>query len=95
MQSEVELQTGGSIGSEVGTDVIISPDGARTVFVSRGARRRAAAEDAPPRSADNLRTACHRKRSFAILFSADFHHSSRVDVSAWARAASALRSNSE
>jgi serine/threonine-protein kinase len=37
MQFEIELQTTGSLGSEVGTDVIISPDGARIVFVSRGA----------------------------------------------------------
>jgi len=37
IQFEIELQTTGSLGSEVGTDVIVSPDGARIVFVSRGA----------------------------------------------------------
>jgi len=32
----VELKSLGSLGSEVGTDVILSPDGTRFVFVSRG-----------------------------------------------------------
>ena len=36
IQFDVELQSLGSLGSEVGTDVILSPDGARLVFVSRG-----------------------------------------------------------
>ena len=32
---EVELRTEGSLGSEVGTDVVISPDGTRLAFVAR------------------------------------------------------------
>ena len=32
---EVELKSDGSLGSEVGTDVVVSPDGSRLVFVSR------------------------------------------------------------
>ncbi len=37
VQFDVELKTKGAVGSEVGTDVVISPDGARIVFVSRTA----------------------------------------------------------
>lgn len=33
---DVELRSNGLLGSEVGTDVIISPDGTRVVFASRG-----------------------------------------------------------
>ena len=36
MQFEVELQTNGALASDVGTDVVISPDGTRLVFVVRG-----------------------------------------------------------
>ena len=36
IQFDVELKSLGSLGSEVGTDVILSPDGTRLVFVSRG-----------------------------------------------------------
>jgi serine/threonine-protein kinase len=36
VQLEVELQTDGTLGSDVGTDVVISPDGTRLVFVIRG-----------------------------------------------------------
>ena len=36
MQFEIELASSGSLGSEVGTDVTLSPDGTRIVFVSRG-----------------------------------------------------------
>src|SRR5260370_17367405 len=36
VQFDVELKSLGSLGSEVGTDVILSPDGTRLVFVSRG-----------------------------------------------------------
>jgi Tol biopolymer transport system component/DNA-binding winged helix-turn-helix (wHTH) protein len=36
-QFDVELRSLGSLGSEVGTDVILSPDGTRLVFVSRSA----------------------------------------------------------
>jgi serine/threonine-protein kinase len=35
-QFEVELQSNGKLGSDVGTDVVISPDGARLAFVIRG-----------------------------------------------------------
>ena len=34
---DVELKSNGVLGSEVGTDVILSPDGTRVVFVSRSA----------------------------------------------------------
>jgi serine/threonine-protein kinase len=34
---DVELRSNGTLGSEVGTDVILSPDGTRVVFVSRAA----------------------------------------------------------
>lgn len=37
IQFDVELKSGGVLGSEVGTDVVISPDGSRLVFVSREA----------------------------------------------------------
>ena len=37
MQFEVELNSRGALGSEVGTDVVLSLDGTRLVFVSRGA----------------------------------------------------------
>lgn len=33
---DVELRSGGVLASDVGTDVILSPDGTRVVFVSRG-----------------------------------------------------------
>ena len=33
---DVELQSDGELGSEVGTDVVISPDGTHVVFVARG-----------------------------------------------------------
>jgi hypothetical protein len=36
LQFEVELQWDGTLGSDVGTDVVISPDGTRLVFVVRG-----------------------------------------------------------
>jgi Tol biopolymer transport system component len=36
IQFDVELKTRGAIGSEVGTDVILSPDGTRLVYVSLG-----------------------------------------------------------
>jgi Tol biopolymer transport system component len=36
LQFEVELQMDGTLGSDVGTDVVISPDGTRLVFVVRG-----------------------------------------------------------
>jgi serine/threonine-protein kinase len=36
-QFDVELRSGGELGSQVGTDVILSPDGNRMVFVSRDA----------------------------------------------------------
>ena len=36
LQFEVELQSDGTLGSDVGTDVVISPDGTRLVFVVRG-----------------------------------------------------------
>jgi serine/threonine-protein kinase len=35
MQFEVELKSRGALGSEVGSDVVLSPDGTRLVFVSR------------------------------------------------------------
>jgi Tol biopolymer transport system component len=35
MQFEVELKSRGALGSEVGSDVVLSPDGDRLVFVSR------------------------------------------------------------
>jgi serine/threonine-protein kinase len=35
MQFEVELKSRGALGSEVGSDVVLSPDGNRLVFVSR------------------------------------------------------------
>ena len=34
MRLDVQLQSTGSIGSEVGTDVVVAPDGSRVVFVS-------------------------------------------------------------
>jgi serine/threonine-protein kinase len=34
MQLDVQLQSTGSMGSEVGTDVVVAPDGSRVVFVS-------------------------------------------------------------
>jgi hypothetical protein len=37
MQFEVELKSGGALGSEIGSDVAISQDGDRLVFVSRNA----------------------------------------------------------
>lgn len=37
IQFDVELKSRGVLGSEVGTDVILSPDGSRVVFVSRSA----------------------------------------------------------
>jgi Tol biopolymer transport system component len=36
LQFEVELQSDGTLGSDVGTDVVISPDGTRLAFVVRG-----------------------------------------------------------
>ena len=36
VQFDVELKAGGAVGSEVGTDVILSPDGTRLVYVSLG-----------------------------------------------------------
>jgi eukaryotic-like serine/threonine-protein kinase len=36
VQFDIELRSLGSLGSEVGTDVIVSPGGTRLVFVSRG-----------------------------------------------------------
>ncbi|MDX6560151.1 MAG: hypothetical protein QOF72_3200, partial [Blastocatellia bacterium] len=36
VQFDVELKTRGAVGSEVGTDVILSPDGKRLVYVSLG-----------------------------------------------------------
>jgi eukaryotic-like serine/threonine-protein kinase len=36
VQFEIELKARGAVGSEVGTDVILSPDGARLVYVSLG-----------------------------------------------------------
>lgn len=36
VQFDIELRSLGSLGSEVGTDVILSPGGTRLVFVSRG-----------------------------------------------------------
>lgn len=36
LQFEVELQSGGTLGSDVGTNVVISPDGTRLVFVVMG-----------------------------------------------------------
>jgi hypothetical protein len=36
-QFEVELKSDGVLGSEVGTDVQITPDGTRVVYVSRDA----------------------------------------------------------
>ncbi len=36
MQFEVELHSRGALGSEVGSDVVVSADGNRVVFVSRG-----------------------------------------------------------
>lgn len=38
VQFDVELKSGGILGSEVGTDVVLSPDGSRIVFVSRDAQ---------------------------------------------------------
>jgi hypothetical protein len=37
MQFEIELTSGGVLGSDVGTDVTLSPDGTRIVFVARAA----------------------------------------------------------
>ena len=37
MQFEIEVTSEGTLGSDVGTDVTLSPDGTRMVFVSRGA----------------------------------------------------------
>ncbi|MEO7275311.1 MAG: hypothetical protein ABIX28_16045 [Vicinamibacterales bacterium] len=37
MDFEVELASSGTLGSDVGTDVVISPDGRRLVYVVRGA----------------------------------------------------------
>ena len=37
VQFEVELKSDGVLGSEVGTDVQITPDGTRVVYVSRDA----------------------------------------------------------
>jgi len=34
MRLDVQLQSTGSVGSEVGTDVVVAPDGSRVVFVS-------------------------------------------------------------
>ncbi len=36
VQFDVEVTTSGSVSSEVGTDVVLSPDGSRIAFVSRG-----------------------------------------------------------
>jgi serine/threonine-protein kinase len=38
VQFDVELTSRGILGSEVGTDVVLSPDGSRLVFVSRDAK---------------------------------------------------------
>jgi serine/threonine-protein kinase len=35
MHLEVQLQSGGKIGSEVGTDVVLAPDGSRVAFVAQ------------------------------------------------------------
>lgn len=35
MQFDVELRSGGTLGSQVGTDVVLTPDGQRLVFVAR------------------------------------------------------------
>ena len=41
LRFEVELRSGGTLGSEVGTDVVLSADGTRLVFVARDSTGRA------------------------------------------------------
>jgi len=40
LELDVELRSSGTLGSDVGTDAVLSPDGTRIAFVSRGADRR-------------------------------------------------------
>jgi serine/threonine-protein kinase len=40
VELDVELRSSGTLGSEAGTDLIVSPDGTLAAFVSRGADRR-------------------------------------------------------
>jgi serine/threonine-protein kinase len=40
VELDVELRSSGTLGSEVGTDVVVSPDGTLVAFVSSGADRR-------------------------------------------------------
>jgi len=58
IQFDVELSARGVIGSEVGTDVILSPAGARLVFVSLDADGVMAKGWTPPRSRSTVPNSC-------------------------------------
>ena len=64
---DVELLPGEVLGSEVGTDVIVSPDGTRVVFVAQ-ASTASPASYAQARSGECGRTDGHRRRQGAVLF---------------------------